>query len=383
MEILLLTFCEANAFSERFMKQYEEERAKLPYHINLLDIVGANEPKHSRILEQLFLYVSSDEKYALLNSFLQYIISKYRKGWHINIVKPIISAEQERIDLWVREPLKYSIIIENKIHFAADQPNQIARYIEKCNKAGFVNEQIYVLYLTRDGSKQPSTDTWLSPEGYNYADEYINRYLHVSYRYDILPWLKELPDFASKDEYLYQVVNQYIDHLEGMFNIRKIEKMMNDTLQKLLHHELHLTNDNHRENIATVTRKREDFNKIINYLSLLENEERKLSIPEYTQEWAERMRHDFQREPKSEGGNVYLSFSKNGKTFNAGITMEPTVTYYGISDGDATITEWSKSFGIVNACYDDPDGWNMYMYDDNEAVYENFRILINRIMMDI
>jgi hypothetical protein len=383
MEMLLSTFCEASAFSERFMIQYEKERAKLPYHINLLDIVGANEPKHSRILEQLFCYVSPEGKYALLNSFLQYIISKHRKEWNIDITKPIISAEQERIDLWVREPLKYSIIIENKIHFAADQPNQIARYIEKCNKAGFVNEQIYVLYLTRDGSKQPNTDTWQSPEGYNYADEYINRYLHVSYRYDILPWLKELPSFASKDEYLHQVVNQYIDHLEGIFNIRKIEKMMNDTLQKLLHQELHLT-DNHRENIATVARKREDFNKIINYLSLLENEERKLSIPEYTQEWAERMRHDFQGESiKSEDGNVYISFNKNGKTFNIGITIETTATYYGISDGDATITEWSRSLGIVDAYYGDSDGWNMYVYDDTETVYDHFKMLVDRIKMDI
>jgi len=219
-------------FSNRFMVLYEQEKVKLPFHINLLDIVGVNEPKHSRILMKLFSYKTPDGEYVLLKSFFRYIVAKHKRQWNIDVVCPVISAEQANIDMWVRESSKYSVIFENKIHNADDQPNQIARYIEKSLEAKFTEVQIYVLYLTRDGSKQPSENTWQNEDGDDYSEDFADRYLNISWRRDIQPWLlDELTKCLPKDNYLQQTMEQYIDHLNGMFNLRKTEKSMNDTLQ--------------------------------------------------------------------------------------------------------------------------------------------------------
>jgi len=369
-------------FSNQFMQLYEKEKAKLPYHINLLDIVGASEPKHSRILLQLFRYTSPDGEYTLLKSFFRHIAEKHKTQWDIDIESPVISAERENIDLWVRETLKYSVIIENKIHNAGDQPNQLARYIEKSLYVKFDLEQIYVIYLTRDGSKQPSENTWLTEDEHDYSDEFSERYLNISYRHDILPWLEnELVKCADKDVFLQQVLGQYIDHLYGLFNLRKSEKSMNEALQNIIRKNLCMKDDTPRENLAALQRKREDLNLIINQISLMEIEERQKSIPLYIQKWAEHIKVDFQQVPEFYGYNtVYIKGEKNGETFEIQITMEPGngATYCGVSNGAPEITKWLKTLDIQGE-YDDPD-MNVLIYSDPETIYNRFKELAIKIL---
>ncbi|MDE7070320.1 MAG: hypothetical protein K2O63_07445 [Alistipes sp.] len=59
----------------RFRVVREAEEAKLPYHINLVDLLRANENAHSKILGAL-LRQHSSEGYVILSSFYNLISKK-------------------------------------------------------------------------------------------------------------------------------------------------------------------------------------------------------------------------------------------------------------------------------------------------------------------
>ena len=57
-------------------------------------------------------------------------------------------------------------------------------------------------------------------------------FIPLNYREHILPWLQDnvLNNCAYKDQKMIAGILQYIDHLEGIFNIRKDKKKMNEEL---------------------------------------------------------------------------------------------------------------------------------------------------------
>ncbi|MBO7186191.1 MAG: PD-(D/E)XK nuclease family protein, partial [Alistipes sp.] len=130
----------------------EQNRHLLPYHLNLIDELHINENGHSRILCKLLQYKSQSGEYVVLQSLLVYIAEQNNEYRSIAIQRPLITQEQCRIDLWVRDKAGgYAIIFENKIYNATDQEAQLSRYIE-CTKAnGFTDEQIFVVYLSQQG----------------------------------------------------------------------------------------------------------------------------------------------------------------------------------------------------------------------------------------
>ena len=66
---------------DSFMKTYEKESRKLPYHINLLDIFWAKENIHSRILAELFKQ-NNDQKFEVIESFITYYF--FNEQWIIH-----------------------------------------------------------------------------------------------------------------------------------------------------------------------------------------------------------------------------------------------------------------------------------------------------------
>lgn len=141
-----------------------------------------------------------------------------KNSFQFQIKNPKITSEKERIDVCIEDE-NYAIIIENKIHNARDQDNQIDRYIDKL-KNRKKEENIFVIYLTRDDYKDPENHS------FTYKENFENRYINLNYKVDILSWLKEnvLPNVRNKDVFLKSSLEQYIDHLEGMFYLRKIQK---------------------------------------------------------------------------------------------------------------------------------------------------------------
>lgn len=207
--------------AEKIIALTEEARKKLPYNINVIDELHANENAHSRILCKLLQYKDHEGRYRILESFLHYIAPICPSFDDIKVKQPKITQEIERIDLWIRDK-DDAIILENKVCGAIDQDYQLARYIDVTKKEGYKQENIYIIYLPAD-NHDPTDDSWGK-----YKDLFINRYAKVSFREDIIPWLKDkiLPHCTIKEDLLISAVQQYVDYLEGLFHLRISQQKM-------------------------------------------------------------------------------------------------------------------------------------------------------------
>ncbi|MCR5192425.1 MAG: PD-(D/E)XK nuclease family protein [Bacteroidales bacterium] len=226
-------------FSREFYKRYLEEKRKLPYHINVIDELHINENGHSRILLKLLQFENDRGEWEVLQSLVNYIKTrnKSKQFDRIDIVKPEITQEKARIDLWVRDRVgNYAIIFENKIYDANDQEAQLSRYIDKTKECHFDENNIFVVYLSQIGN-EPNKQSWGE-----YKQSFKDRYINLSFKEDILPWLKNsvLPNIKYKDTYLINAVQQYIDYLDGLFDLRTIQKTINMKLNRIIADYLHL-----------------------------------------------------------------------------------------------------------------------------------------------
>ncbi len=267
-----------------FKEKYKDEKSKIPYQLNLIDELRANENAHSRILVKLLNY-KIDEKLPILESFIEYL-NKNHSNFQFNekLNVPEITPEKHRIDAFIKGK-DYAIIIENKIHNAIDQEEQISKYIDEARKQHLKDENIFIIYLSRDGGS-PDKKSFSEKD----KDDFKNRYLEISYRYDIIPWLENhvLPNCRLKEEFLISAVQQYIDHLQGMFNLRKIEKDMNEKLIKELEEQLNLTND-YKEDIEIISEKIKNIDLVKDYLKRLLDRMQNKAF----KDWEEKIRADF------------------------------------------------------------------------------------------
>ena len=228
----------------KYIKFKNEEQKKYPYHVNPIEELHANENANSRILCAMLRY-QIDGEYKILKSFIDRFIPEIQFNISSN---PVIMPEQYRIDLSVRDKKGgYAIIFENKIHGAVLQKNQIARYVEKLHtEEGFDYKQIYVVFLPSSEFYETNDCCWYKHEE---CCDYCNgecslkqnptilelrkefedegRYKKVTFRNDVLSWLKEdvLPYLLYKETLLQASVILYIDYLEGLFNLRKTDNM--------------------------------------------------------------------------------------------------------------------------------------------------------------
>lgn len=208
---------------------YETEKNKLPYNLNIIDELHANENAHTRILIKVLQYKDTVKSFVKkIPTFKETIISK-----------PHIECFEEFLDGIIAEDHNYAIIIENKICNAPNQKEQLERYIKTAKSKYNVSEkQIWVIYLTKDGTKEYETESAV-------VDTIKDNYVKLNYRDDILPWLKNevLPSFDIHEEILICAMKQYIDHLEGLFWIRESEKNMSQIMQAKLMEALSISED--------------------------------------------------------------------------------------------------------------------------------------------
>ena len=214
-----------------FNERYKEEQEKAPFNLCLLDLCGAYENAHTKILLQLLKY-RVNESYPFLESLLERWFRN--KNLKFNYKELEISFNKDFIDGLIKDDQK-AVIIENKIHYAPDRNQQIKGYVEKVEgKFRIDRNNIYVVYLTRYGDKKVTDNS--CPKD---LKEKLGGFVESNYCYDILPWLKEdvLPNCKLKDDNLVSALKQYIDHLEGMFCQRK-SNGMNEELKEWLKQKL-------------------------------------------------------------------------------------------------------------------------------------------------
>ncbi len=257
-----------NLFKETFNRIKQEQRT-LPYHINVIDELHINENAHSRILLKLLQFVSDNGNYDIYKSLLDYIREKkHNQSFSgIEIKKPHFTQEEQRIDLWVRDR-DYAIIFENKACYANDQPEQISNYIKKTLKTdyqGYKKSNIYVVYLSPNG-EEPEDQSWGT-----YKEEFKSRYINLSFKNDILPWLKDdvKPNIRLKDVYLQSAVEQYIDHLEGSFYLRTLQKQLNMNLSDFFYKNFNLDRyqGSYQAQVQTIQEQIDDMQSVLNKIS--------------------------------------------------------------------------------------------------------------------
>ncbi|MCR4837159.1 MAG: PD-(D/E)XK nuclease family protein [Bacteroidaceae bacterium] len=141
----------------------EEERKKLPYRLNVLIDANPLEPDVSRILAGFFMQKTNGD-YRVLKDFVR---TFWGDSLAAMITNPTISTEETvkgdyRIDILIYEKDKYSIVLENKIWEAVDQPHQLANYIDAMlsSRYGFSMDQIYVAFLPKTKDHHPSSNSW-------------------------------------------------------------------------------------------------------------------------------------------------------------------------------------------------------------------------------
>lgn len=212
-----------------------ELRKKLPYCLNLLDELHANENAHTRILIKLLAFEQNGQK-IFLEKFLQIINKelfnnndkdeKFKIDYSKEDFK--IYEQYSYIDCYIVSS-NYAIIVENKINGARDRWEQIKKYIETTQNKKYSNNKIYVVYLTNDGSKTVSNESFtIDAKKYvDYDDVNYGRFIPLNYRNHILPILQgSLKEQGVKSEKrLETALFQYIDYLKGRFSMREEEKM--------------------------------------------------------------------------------------------------------------------------------------------------------------
>ena len=98
---------------------------------------------------------------------------------------------------------------------------------------------IYILYLFNRPGNDPSPQTW----GKYKAENFEGRYLVLSYKQDIIPWLKTFlkkhKGTEEKTKVLREGVAQYLDYLRLLFKIDRYTTMKSE-LTQFLENELKL-----------------------------------------------------------------------------------------------------------------------------------------------
>ena len=217
---------------------YKSKKAALPYSINVIRELHANENANSRILRGLLQY-SHNGQYPVLQSFIERLRAIADCPIDISIQNPELTNEQDnRIDLLIKEKKSYAIIVENKIWGASDQEEQIERYIDYVIDLGIPRRSIFVVYLTLDGNKKVSdiSLTDKAKKHLGYSNKNNGRFICMNFKDDIMPWLETLMDLEEtrNEPLLSSSITLYIDFLKEFFDAREEDIEIENYLEKQL-----------------------------------------------------------------------------------------------------------------------------------------------------
>lgn len=364
-----------------FSKIYKEELSKIPFRTNLLDSFNVNENAHSRLLISLLKYKPA------LHHFLNFLTKK-KLNFDISLIdKPILTVEKWRIDGLVQEEGKYAFIIENKIHNAVEQKEQIGRYIDICKQLGYKLNQIYILYLTRYAENKPTIQTW----GNYKESDFAGHYIKIAYKEDIIVWLEEyLQAISERETIVKSAVIQYIDYLKHVFNSREIFKEMDNKLQDFLVKKLQLTDDNNVKNIDIITTKISEIDELQKHLKALVEITREKCLFE----WKNRLHSqeefkncNFVVNTDDKYPNIYVVLEYKGKSFAAAIEYYRlnNEIYFGLGRhfSSQTLNEEIKYFFsdfLKDREFQSNDWWYGWKDTTFQEAYTDFSFFLKEVL---
>ena len=191
---------------------------------NILEGTHAGENAHTRILVRLLRHPQ------IARSFLEFLAKCFDRPQLMPAtdVVPQIDCFSEYVDARVRFGDQV-IIIENKIRDAADQDAQLDRYVLNELNKGIRPQNVFVIYLTKNGQKKVSEASLSEARDIlGFVDEnHPGHFLAVNYRDHIVPWLQTSLRFSLAEEqrepFLISGITQYIHYLRGpeVLDVRK------------------------------------------------------------------------------------------------------------------------------------------------------------------
>lgn len=189
----------------------QKEREESGVYYNVFDVLGLTTSEvslHSSLIASLLRPDKHGAGRKFLSAFLRMPALNLPDGF-LDLEK--VSVEQEkfigpktpttggRIDLFVTDGTNH-IIIENKI-YAGDQENQLLRYHNYKP-----NGKLVYLSLTEDDKPSESSLGGLA----------LELVACISYKYDILQWLKECVQISANLPYIRETINQYIKTIQQL-----------------------------------------------------------------------------------------------------------------------------------------------------------------------
>lgn len=189
-----------------------------------------SENDHTKYLLSILRYHDTDGKYPVLADFLLRFTEE--KGAVINCTCPKnVKIEfshktssgdfnkQGFIDGLITfddNNEKVGIIIENKIHWACDQANQVRNYISHLRNQNDIKlENIWVFYITSNGIKVVSEKSYIK-ENEAEKTNIGNRFIEINYKEDITEWLQnDILNNGYYPESLTSIVRTYFNYLRN------------------------------------------------------------------------------------------------------------------------------------------------------------------------
>lgn len=191
---------------------YEKHEAgrKEPFNVFTVLRKASDEVNlHSRFLHALLDHQSPDTGRQNLKDFLQKIgVEKFK------IDGATVRREYKNIDILIinNDTKQHPVVIENKI-YAEDRPAQLQTYYDTLEKEKY--SDIHLLYLTLDGRDPSKCSVGNRP------------YQTISYRDDLLPWLKCCQMYACEEPELRESIAQYIHLIRKLTGTDFEEAYMN------------------------------------------------------------------------------------------------------------------------------------------------------------
>lgn len=200
---------------------HRASKGQNPY--NLFTAWKMSENDHTKMFLALMRYRDASGRYALLNSFLNRFTKGRDKMIHYQNISDVNILFNPRykndtansfIDgliTFTANNRRIAVIVENKIYDAPDQPNQISRYIEHMIKDKVDVNNVWVFYMTGDGSKEVEEQSY----GCDAGTDIGRRFVPLAYNSDIINWLKsDILEARIYPEALTSVVRSYVESLE-------------------------------------------------------------------------------------------------------------------------------------------------------------------------
>ena len=214
--------------AKKVSRAIAKKRCKSAY--NVFESWRMNENDHTKLLLSLLRYQDQYGQMPVLYSFLK----RFARG-----CGKMISKRPDKVEILFSPKYtdgknnsfidglvvmtvgnsRIAFIIENKIYDAPDQNAQLRRYIEHIKNNRHVDlDKIWVFYLTGDGSKTVSIDSYDRYEE-NEETNIGQHFSELTYSEDIVRWLTEdILMLRTYPESLTSVVRTYVDFIISEFS---------------------------------------------------------------------------------------------------------------------------------------------------------------------